>query len=285
MPTQFEFSVSPPEHLDRPALWFLFQDNRLLVKNSIDIAEVPSLLSPADLGLTLIRQEYLGYLTDGSTISHCFSGEVAGNIALPEGMSFENLRALYPLLDEAIFWIAGRAVQVVEWDRIHQFCGQCGHLTANHPQDRAKVCPSCGLTTYPQIAPAIIVRVTRNAETESKILLARAQRFPPSMFSVLAGFVEIGETLEECVQREIREEVGITVQNIRYFGSQPWPFPHSLMIAFTAEYQDGDLINDPAEIVEAGWFGPDDLPHIPQPPSIANRLITAWLNEYSSRQP
>lgn len=274
--------VTPPVGPAQPALWFLFQGTRLLVQSDGEEIAVPRLLSPADLGLTTLRWQYLGRLEEESGLSHCFSGELAEDVAAPPGLQFENLRALYPRLGETLFWLAGRAVQIVDWDRTHQYCGRCGSATTNQIQDRAKVCPVCGLTNYPRLAPAIIVRVERRDSDGRRILLARATRFPSAMFSVLAGFVEPGETLEECVQREIYEEVGLRVANIRYFGSQPWPFPHSLMIAFVAEHAGGEIVIDPGELSEARWFAADALPTVPPPPSIANRLIADWLAEVAA---
>jgi NAD+ diphosphatase len=191
-------------------------------------------------------------------------------------MDFKDLRQVYGLLEEDLFVLGGRAVQIVEWDRTHQYCGRCGSRTHTKETERAKVCPQCGLHNFPRLSPAIIVAVERGDE----ILLARSAHFPQGMFSVLAGFVEPGETIEECVVREVKEEVGITVGNIRYFGSQPWPFPHSLMLGFTAEYVAGELKLDPTEIAEAGWFRADALPSIPGRISIAGRLIK-WFVEKS----
>ncbi len=272
---RFYPAVLPPTGPAEPALWFLFQGTRLLVGGAGG-ADIPSVATPADLGLSAVRWQYLGRLGNAGGLTHCFSGEVADETPPPPGMTFENLRALYPRLPETLFWLAGRAVQIVDWDRTHQFCGRCGSPTQNQIHDRSKACPVCGLTNYPRLAPAVIVRVERRDEGGRRILLARAKRFPTAMFSVLAGFVEPGETLEECVQREILEEVGLRVKNIRYFGSQPWPFPHSLMIAFEAEHEAGEIVVDPGELAEADWFAADALPAIPPPPSIANRLITAW---------
>lgn len=277
MPRAFVSSVTPPAGPATPALWFLFQGTRLLVGKEAGRAEIPCVATPADLGLAVERWHYLGHLEDGPEATHCFCGEIAEGVAPPPGFSFENLRALFPLLDETIFWLAGRAVQIVDWDRTHQYWGRCGAPTTNQIQDRAKLCPNCGLTNYPRLAPAIIVRVQRQSENGPQVLLARARRFPTSLFSVLAGFVEPGETLEECVRREVYEEVGLRVENIRYFGSQPWPFPHSLMIGFEADYAGGEIAVDPVELAEAHWFAADALPTIPPPPSIANRLITSWL--------
>jgi len=136
-------------------------------------------------------------------------------------MTFEGLRKIYGRLDEDLFWIAARAVQIVDWDRTHQFCGRCGVPLRTKTTERAKECPQCGLLHFPRLAPAIIVLVER----DNKLLLARSRHFPSGMYSVIAGFVEPGESLEEAVVREMKEEVGISVKDIKYFGSQPWPFP------------------------------------------------------------
>jgi len=168
----------------------------------------------------------------------------------------------------------------VDWDRNHQYCGRCGSATADRQEERAKICPRCGLTAYPRISPAVIVAITRG----EKILLARAHRFPYAMYSVIAGFVEAGESLEQCVRREIAEEVGITVKNLRYFGSQSWPFPNSLMVAFTAEHAGGEIRIDPSEIMDARWFTAADLPRIPDKASISRRLID-WFVDRKSRDP
>jgi NAD+ diphosphatase len=184
-------------------------------------------------------------------------------------MVFHGLRALFGRVDDRVFRLAGRAFQIMNWDRTHQFCSRCGHATRDKEDEAAKRCPECGFETFPTMAPAMIVAVTRG----DKILLARAGRFPKEMYSVLAGFVEPGESLEECVRREIGEEVGVEVKNIRYFGSQAWPFPNSLMIAFTAEYGGGEIRIDEKEIVDAAWFRADNLPKIPDKISIARRLI------------
>lgn len=283
MVPSFKAGITAPDKLEQPALWFLFRGYQLLVSKTDSGMHIPRVLSPDGLGLRSIRGQYLGCSADGDGgVTHCFCGEIEKDVEPPSGYTFESLRPLYALLDEKSFWLAGRAVQIVDWDRTNQYCGRCGHATVHHERDRAKVCPNCGLSSFPRLAPAVIVRVQRQTASGPQILLARAQRFPTSMFSVLAGFVEPGETLEECVEREVEEEVGITLQNIEYFGNQPWPFPHSLMIAFTADYHGGELNADPAEIAEAGWFLPGELPNIPPPPSIANKLITSWLQNNAS---
>jgi NAD+ diphosphatase len=222
-----------------------------------------------ELGLEVETRHYLGRL-DGID---CFAVEVPDDAPAPNGMTFSALRPLWSVMTEDEFALAGRAVQIVEWYRTHRFCGRCGTPTEPAEGERAMRCRACDLLAFPRVSPAMIVRITRGEE----ILLAHGARFPGVMYSVLAGFVEPGESLEECVHREVREEVGIEVANVRYFGSQPWPFPHSLMVGFTAEYAGGELQPDPEEIKDVGWFRADELPPVPPGISIARKLIDDWL--------
>ncbi len=271
--TTFISSLAPPDIQPDMAYWFLFRGDKLLVKLEGETAVLPFIAQPESWGVTAVRPPlYLGYLAADSP-RHCYTAELPAHQEAPEGLVFLGLRQLFNLLGETLFWVAGRAVQIVDWDRNHQFCGRCGAATHIVTGERARKCPQCDLSSYPRISPAMIVRVERQDENGRTILLARANRFPPGFYSVLAGFVEPGETLEQCVEREVREEVGLEVKNIRYFGSQPWPFPNSLMIAFTAEYAAGDITLDETEILEAGWYSADSLPQIPPPLSIARRLI------------
>ena len=175
--------------------------------------------------------------------------------------------------------IAGRAVQLVEWARTHRFCGRCGEPTVAQEHERAMRCPSCGLLAFPRLAPAMITLVTRGEGADEEALLARGVQFRAPMYSCLAGFVEPGESLEQAVVREVREEVGVEVGDVRYWGSQPWPFPHSLMIGFTARWTAGEIEIDPSEILDAQWYRRDALPPIPPGISIARKLIDAWLAE------
>jgi NAD+ diphosphatase len=218
-----------------------------------------------------VREQYLGVLNG----TGCYACEVAAGAAPPEGMTWTGLRGLFGLVDDALFALAGRAVQVMDWDRSHQYCGRCGTPTAVKAGERARECPSCGQTHYPRIAPAVMALVRKG----DRLLLARSPHFPPGMHSALAGFVEPGESLEQCLHREVREEVGIEVSNLRYFSSQPWPFPHSLMIAFNCDYAGGEIVPEPGEIESAAWFGLDELPVLPNRISIARRLIDATIGE------
>jgi len=178
-------------------------------------------------------------------------------------------------------WIAaGRAVQLAEWARTHRFCGRCSAPTEPSQGERGMKCAECGLVAYPRVAPAMITLVTRGAPgPDQEALLARGANFPMPMYSCLAGFVEPGESLEGAVVREVREEVGVTVDDVRYVASQPWPFPNSLMIGFRAEYVEGDLVLDDTEIADAMWCRKDDLPQIPPGISIARMLIDQWRSE------
>ena len=261
-------SVAEPSE---PGRWFIFCGNKLLVQSNEESASVPFIEDPSLLNLDIIRKQSVGEL-DGVP---CYAAECGPDAKAPEGMSFHGLRSLFGHLDEDVFRLAGRAFQIMNWDRTHQFCSQCGHPTRDKEDETAKLCPACGFVSFPVMAPAMIVAVTR----DDKILLARAGRFPKEMFSVLAGFVEPGESLEECIRREVGEEVGVGVTNIRYFGSQPWPFPNSLMIGFTAEYGGGEIRIDGREIVDAGWFRAGNLPKIPDKISIARKLIDWFVDK------
>lgn len=281
IPYTFHGGVTPPADPQGLAHWFVFQENNLLVRGVDAGAEVLQASAGEALGLPILRQQYLGHLRgDGQPPVHCYSAEADPAAPLPAGVTAEGLRQLHTRLPDPFFQIAGRAVQIVDWDRTHQFCGRCGAGMESQPAERAKKCPACGLTNFPRLSPAIIIAVVRHTPEGPRLLMARNHRFPAGRFSVIAGFVEPGESLEECAQREVMEEVGIAIQNVRYFASQPWPFPNSLMLGFTAEYAGGDFVLEEAEIAEAGWFAADALPQLPPPLSIARRLIDSFVAEY-----
>jgi NAD+ diphosphatase len=181
-------------------------------------------------------------------------------------------------LDEDIFLLGGKSIQIVSWDQTTQYCGRCGTKTVPLEGERANKCPSCGLINYPCISPAAITAVIKG----NKILLTHNAAFRGNIHSLIAGFVEPGETIEECVHREIFEEVGLKVGNLKYFGSQPWPFPNSLMIGFTAEYESGEILVDGQEITEAGWYDASCLPELPGKMSIARKIIDWFVQTQSS---
>ena len=200
---------------------------------------------------------------------------------LPEHLSFLGnaelvpMRQVFGVVGPEAFAMAGRATQLIDWQMTHRYCGRCGHATQLHESDFAMHCPQCKLNAYPRISPAVMVLVRHGTQ----FLLARSPHFKPGVFSALAGFVEAGETLEQCAAREVMEEVGVKIDNLRYFCSQSWPFPNSLMIAFFADYVSGDIVPEPSEIEAADWFDIDDLPKLPDHVSIARQLIEGALKE------
>jgi len=231
----------------------------------------PTLAEVQDLGLNPTEPLHIGTLDD----VRCVGFETPNRNQLSKSFRFLSLRRLYGAVPEDYFWIAGRALQIVDWDRTHRFCGRCGAPTQRMETERARRCTSCDLANYPRIAPAVIVLVRR----DDRILLARSSNFPDAFYSVLAGFVEPGESLEDTVRREIFEEVGIELRDVRYFGSQPWPFPHSLMVGFTAWHAGGEIQIDEHEIVDADWFHVDNLPRLPGKLSIARSLIDWYIEQ------
>ena len=223
----FEPGLSCKVDGDATAYWLLFKGNKILILKDKVQFTLPE-IDLYKLSKKLVRGRYLDRVEGRSY----YVAELTTDTVAPEGMSFYDLRRLLGQIPDDLFFLAGKAYQILHWDRTHQYCSQCGAQTKNKKDERAKLCPSCGFVNYPRISPAIIVAITKGRE----ILLAKGSSFQGDFYSVLAGFVEPGETFEECVQREVEEEVGLKVKNIKYFGSQPWPFPDSLMVGFTAEY-------------------------------------------------
>ncbi|OHC66139.1 MAG: NADH pyrophosphatase [Rhodocyclales bacterium GWA2_65_19] len=257
--------------MNQPAYWILRCEHRLLT-----ISGAGSVF-PAGLAADFGHPENALHVGDLNG-QPCHAADVA---QFPEILGGEAtpLRAIFQLAGPDTFALAGRATQLLDWQANHRFCGKCGAPTALKAGELAMHCPACGLLAYPRISPAVMVLV-RDGD---KLLLGRSPHFKPGVFSALAGFVEPGETLEECAAREVREEVGIEIANLRYFHSQPWPFPNSLMVAFFANYAGGTITPDPNEIEEAGWFSPDALPILPEPISISRRLIDAAVADRQKR--
>lgn len=251
--------------MNQPAYWILRCEHRLLTLSGADS------VFPAGLAADFGHPENALHVGDLNGLP-CYAADVAHFPELPGGEAVP-LRAIFSLAGQDTFALAGRATQLLDWQNNHRFCGKCGTPTAMKAGELAMQCPACGLLAYPRISPAVMILV-RDGD---KLLLGRSPHFKPGVFSALAGFVEPGETLEQCAAREVREEVGIEITNLRYFNSQPWPFPNSLMIAFFADYAGGTIAPDPSEIEAAAWFSPDALPILPEPISISRRLIDAAL--------
>lgn len=248
-----------------PGYWILRREHHLLICGGENRGSMFPFGSAADFGQpdnALSVGEWLG--------QPCYAAEF-GEFPHPLLTESIPLRVVFEIGGDEAFALAGRAVQLLDWQKHHRYCGQCGTPTEQLAGEHAMRCPGCGLLVYPRISPAVMVLV-RDGE---RLLLARSPRFKPGVYSALAGFVEPGETLAQCAAREVREEVGVEIANLRYFDSQPWPFPNSLMVAFFADYAGGEIRPDPSEIEAADWFLPDALPLLPDAISISRRLIEA----------
>ncbi len=269
----FKASLAPPDLHTSQAWWFILSGYRLLVTDSERKKRIPLLKHPEQIGVAFIRSMFIGILAG----IPCYAAEMDPGSHLPAGFVFEELRSLFSRLEDGVYEGALTAVHLIEWDKNSQFCSRCRAEMRTRADIRAKECPECGRLEFPRISPAIIVLIERG----ESLLLARSSRFPGKFFSVLAGFAEPGESLEEAVRREVMEETGIAVKDVKYFGSQPWPFPDSLMIGFTAQYESGEIRIDGEEIAEAGWYRADNLPQIPGKLSIARQLIDWFVAKHS----
>ena len=227
--------------------------------------------------LESIRDQISDFYYLGKYLSNDYFYSFTNKEIERKDLRFFNIRTLFNNFSDEEFQIAGFAHHLALWDESSQYCGKCGSKTLSIENERAKKCSKCKHIVYPKISPAVIVAIIR----DDKILLAKNSRFKGKMHSILAGFVEPGETLEECIHREIKEEVNIEVKNIRYFGSQPWPFPDSLMIGFFADYKSGEITLTEDEIVEADWFSKENLPDLPLKFSISRKMIDSYIFDKS----
>ena len=266
----FVSTAKPPRTTPENALWFLFYQQRLLLFQEGEKSRIPQTIDLGKIDPTFHVKHFFGMLNGRP----CYAVELKDHDTAGEPFSAVELRQVFRRFETDTVQASGLASHLLAWHRNHQYCGRCGAKNHDKEDERAKICTECGLVNYPRLSPAIIVAVIR----DGRILLAHSPRFPEDFYSVLAGFVEPGETLEDCVRREIFEEVGISVKNIRYFGSQPWPFPDSLMLGFTAEYAGGEIQEDGIEISHADWFPPDRLPRLPPRISISRELIDWFVD-------
>ncbi len=274
MNDRYQASFRPAVDDSRPARYLIFHQRRVFLNCASGEYTLPL---EADIrSLQIPVQEFLYF---GEFDGHpCFCMEREVEDTLP-GFTLLPVRELVTLTgDAALFQIVGTAMHLAYWNRMNRFCGCCGSRTADKSDERAKLCPSCGAVVYPRISPATITAIVKDDE----ILLAHNSNFKAGMYSIIAGFVEPGESLEECVRREVYEETGIQIKNIRYFGSQPWPFPDSLMLGFTAEYVSGEVCADGVELTDARFWKVDELPDIPAGESIAGKMIRRIVNTIQS---
>lgn len=254
-------------------LWFILQQGTLYLWKTAGSLTVPLSLEPPVDAEQISYSRCIGVY---DTMA-CMVVELKPASMPPSPLSGVTVREAHGHIGGDHWTIAGRASQILRWRRDHRFCGRCGSEMVEDEHDLLRRCPSCGYFNYPRLSPAVIMSVVRGNE----ILLGRSPHFPKGMYSVLAGYVEPGETLEEAVKREVYEETSIEVTDIRYIDSQPWPFPHSLMVGFSARYAGGELLTDGDELEDAGWFKADNLPRLPSRISISRHLIELFLQSQS----
>lgn len=257
-----------PERPDFPAIWCAFRAGQVLVRRIRNVPSLPA-ASPDELGVDAAACQYLGTL-DGQ---HCFAAHIPEQQPLPQDTQLISMRALILEAEAWVAAVAGRAFQIIEWDRTHRYCGGCGAATTMHASDRARECRRCRAVYYPRISPVVMALVTRDRQ----LLLTRKPGYAAGRYTVVAGFVEPGETLEHALAREVQEETGVATKNPLYFGSQPWPFPNSLVMAFSLEYAGGEARADGTELEDARWFDVDALPELPEPVHISRQLIDAAI--------
>lgn len=250
----------------QPGGWVLAHCKQQFLADSNGVLFPREWLKKQDL--PILAEHGLGYF-DGDAI---YLLELQQPADMP-GCAWQSLRQFMLQGDDDTFKLLSYATQIGTWASQHRFCGSCGGAMQHIVGERAMRCPRCELQHYPRLSPSMIVLVTRGDE----ILLARSPRFVSGVYSTLAGFVEAGESVEQCVAREVREEVGVEVRNLQYLGSQGWPFPHSLMLGFHAEYASGDIVMQVDEIEDAQWFNVHDLPPLPASRSIARYLIDVYV--------
>ncbi|HNY13371.1 MAG TPA: NAD(+) diphosphatase [Candidatus Wallbacteria bacterium] len=266
------FFNATPADISGPAFFLVFAREKLLVKKNengygfVEFSDISASINDMKPGTA----HFIG--TDNGFKHYCFQAHGSFEIEKPE-FEFYDLRSLMVILDQSRFAFASMAAQILHWDGSTKFCGACGSETRYSTSERAKICAGCARHFYPAVTPAIVVAVIN----DGRILLAHNKTFANGVYSLIAGFVEPAESLEECVRREVLEETGIAATEVKYFKSQPWPFPSTLMIGFTALYESGEIKPDGEEITHAAWFGRDDLPALPRPGSLSRKMIDALM--------
>ena len=266
---------------DERGYWFLFKKDKVLYFGKDNDIRFPELLSPSELGLKTSEPQFIGTI-DGKNAfaAQVFEGEeICYNCCGVAQYTYASLRDLYTKIGRDMFTVAGRALHICRWHESWKFGPSGGAPMEDSKTERAKVCTKCGHIDYPVLSPAVITAVSKG----DKLLLAHNVRFADGRYSIIAGFVESGESAEDAIRREIMEEVGIKVKNIRYFGSQCWPFPNSFMLGFTAEYESGEIRPDGVEIDKADWFSEDQFPNLPSFASISRALIEDFKKKHPAK--
>ncbi|MCZ7575231.1 MAG: NAD(+) diphosphatase [Ardenticatenaceae bacterium] len=266
---RFVRTVRLPDGRFDNALWFAFRGRDLVLRRVGETLVVPAGPSLAAAGFPQGRAVSIGTL-DGAPV---FAVDLPPDAPLAPGFEAYGLRTLYGPLDDLTWRLAAYAAEVEHWTRTSRFCPQCGDPTEAEPADWGRRCTACGSVHYPRVSPCVIVLI----HDGPRVLMVRQPHFPRGMYGLVAGFVEPGESLEECLRREVAEEVAIEVDDICYFGSQPWPFPHQLMVGFMARYAGGSVRMNDGELEHASWFHVDSLPGLPPRVSIARKLVEAFV--------
>lgn len=268
---KFKPSVVPQYSASDEDLWYVFQNDKLMVKEEGEDIKVLKRKDIEKLNLHIEKVQCMGAYEG----CNCFCGEVEIEKEEFENYKFISLKALSSIFDEEKFSTAAKALLLLNWIKSNNYCGICGNRMEQKASkdERAMICTNCNYTTWPRTSPAIIVAVTKG----DKILLAHNRGFSEGVYSVIAGFVEYGETFEECVKREVYEETGIKVKNIKYFDNQPWPFPNSMMIGFTAEYLEGEIKEDKEEIIHADWFSKDEVEKVTKESKSIGYELIEWF--------
>ncbi|QEE16564.1 NAD(+) diphosphatase [Promethearchaeum syntrophicum] len=292
-------SLDKLSNIESNSLVFLFQNNKILALNNESEQKIPSFFfetksskwkfkilpilqkidqsnwNGIEFGKYKSKPTYLLYFTNNSINSLQNEKNLQNELSFLQEYPLRSLIRLDPGYN---LLIAGIAYHVYTWISNHIYCGRCGKRFIYSLAEFALKCPSCNNTEYPHISPAVIIAIIK----DNKILLAHNKQFPTNLYSLIAGFVDPGENLEEAISREVKEEIGISICNISYFASQPWPFPNSLMLAFTADWAEGEISVDKKEIMDAQWFGLDNLPKLPSSISVARNLIDHFVQQFSS---
>lgn len=270
----FEPSVKPLAEESEEDIYYIYGGDQILVKSMGNKLTIPRLKDLVDIEANLLNKQCMGRYKG----VNCYSAEVLkGN--WDQGLKLISLMDYSRRVGEEDYLLASKGKLLLDWYSRNQYCGKCGSRMENKDSvyERSMICHNCSSATWPRTSPAILVSIIR----DGKILLANNRNYPDQVYSVLAGFVEYGETFEDCVRREVYEEVGLEVDNIRYFGSKPWPFPNSMMVAYIADYKSGEIRIDEDELNHADWYDLEDLPRLfENPNSIACDLISYYRKEY-----
>lgn len=250
------------------SLWFVFIENEMLIIKDSDNLLIPTYKDLKNYIKLLDNYHYIGDYQK----QNCYCLEIPKNL-FKGNFEFITLRKLQSIFNSSLFFVCGRAYQILHWQNNTKFCGRCGCELIIDTHKISKDCTKCQLTHYPKITPAIAVAITK----DNYILLAKNKNYPNNLYSVIFGFLEPCETLEDCVKREVLEETGIHIKNIRYFSNEPWPYPDTLMVAFFAEYDYGEINVDGKEIIAADWFCESNMPLIHEKNTLPRKMIDSFL--------